>query len=183
MKKIFHGITALVAVVALSGCANKVHDYSVSTNNLLTLKTISKTANKVNIGKFTDSGRGERSVMCRLATPVGTPKDETFASYIQDALKKELVISDMYSDTAKETISANLNKIYGSTMLGNAYWLFDITVKSSNGLSYKVNSKYDYESSYLAASACSEMQRSFPLGVQKLIEDIIKNPKFSALTK
>ncbi|WP_295420135.1 hypothetical protein [Sulfurovum sp.] len=183
MKKIFHGILALVAIMALSGCANKVHDYSVSTNNLLALKTISGTANKVNLGEFTDSGRGERSTMCRLATPIGTPKGETFASYIQNALKKELIISDMFDENAKRTITANLDKIYGSTVIGNAFWEFAITLKSSNGLSYKVNSRYDYESSFSAMSACSEMQRSFPLAVQKLIGEIVKNPKFVALSK
>ncbi len=183
MKKIFHGVLVMVAVMALSGCANKVHDYSVSTNNLLALKSISKTANKVNLGEFTDSGRGERSTMCRLATPIGTPKGETFASYIQNALKKELIISDMFDENAKRVITANLDKTYGSTVIGNAYWEFLITLKSSNGSSYQVKSRYDYESSFSAMSACSEMQRSFPLAVQKLIGDIVKNPKFVTLTK
>jgi len=183
MKKIFHGVLALVAVMAFSGCANKVHDYSVSTDNLVALKSLSKNTKSVNIGNFTDSGRNERSTMCRLATPIGTPQGETFASYIQNALKKELLISDMYNPSSSTTISANLDKVYGSTTMGNAYWSFDMTLKSSNGQTYKVTSKYDYESSFTAMSACSEMQRSYPLAVQKLIGKIIKNPKFIALTK
>lgn len=183
MKKLFHGIVGLVAIMALSGCANKVHDYSVSTENLIALKSISKTSKKVNIGKFTDSGREERSVMCRLATPIGTPQGNTFASYIQNALKKELIISDMYSESGAATITANLDETYGSTTLGNAYWSFKMTLKSSNGQTYKVDSRYDYESSFSAMSACSEMQRSYPLAVQKLIGKIVKDPKFSSLTK
>ena len=78
-------------------------------------------------------------------------------------------------------ISVNLDDIYGSTILGNAYWEFKVTVKSSNGNSYRVDSRYDYESSYFAGSACSEMQRSFVPAVQKLIGDIIQNPKFVTL--
>jgi len=183
MKKVFQGILALGAVMALSGCANKVHDYSVSTENLLALKSVAKNVKSVNIGDFTDSGRNERSTMCRLATPVGTPKGETFASYIQNAMKKELLISGMYDPSSSTVLSANLDKIYGSTTIGNAYWSFDMTLKSSNGNSYKVTSRYDYESSFSAMSACSEMQRSYPLAVQKLIGEIIKNPKFIVLTK
>lgn len=183
MKKVFQGALVFVAVMALSGCANKVHDYSVSTENLIALKSVAKSTKNVNIGEFTDSGREERSTMCRLATPIGTPKGETFASYIQNAMKKELLISDMYNPNSSTTITANLDKIYGSTTIGNAYWSFDMTLKSSNGSSYKVASRYDYESSFSAMSACSEMQRSYPLAVQKLIGEIIKNPKFVQLTK
>jgi len=183
MNKVLHTTLLLIGTILLSGCANKVHDYSVSTENLIALKSLAKAAKPVNLGKFTDSAKGERSLMCRLATPVGTPQGETFASYIQNALKKELIITDMYNPNAKNTITANLNDIYGSTVLGNAYWSFDITMKSSNGKSYRVKSQYDYESSYLASSACSEMQRSFPLAVQKLIGEIIKNPHFAELTK
>lgn len=74
-----------------------------------------------------------------------------------------------------------LNDIYGSTVFGNAYWEFDVTVTSSNKEEMTVKSRYDYESSYLASSACSEMQRSFVPAVQKLIGDIIKNQKFKNL--
>lgn len=183
MKNKLQGILVLAAVLLLSGCANKVHDYSASTENLIALKTVAKTANSVNIGNFTDSGRNERSVMCRLATPIGTPKGETFASYIQNAMKKEFLISDLYDPNAERIITANLDRVYGSTVLGNAYWEFDMTIKSSNGKGYKVNSKYDYESSFSAYSACSEMQRSYPLAVQKLIGKVIKDPKFVELTK
>jgi hypothetical protein len=183
MKFFIHGVVAIIAVIGLSGCANKVHDYAVSTENLMVLKSLASKANKVNVGEFTDSGKNEKAVMCRLATPIGTPKGETFASYIKNAFQKELLIADLYDPKAKNTISANVNDVYGSTVLGNAYWSFDVTVKSSNGKSYNVKSRYDYESSFSAMSACSEMQRSFPLAVQKLIGKIITHPKFVELTK
>ena len=183
MRKIFYGVLAIIAMVVLSGCANKVHDYSVSTENLMELKKISKSGKTVKLGAFTDSGKGERSVMCRLATPIGTPTGETFASYIQNAMKKEMIVADVYSNSAKNTLTANLNDIYGSSTLGNAYWELDMTVKSSNGKNLRVKSRYEYESSFTAYSACSEMQRSYPLAVQKVIKDVIKNPKFISLTK
>ena len=181
MRKLFLAITILLLALHFSGCANKVHIYSPSTDNLITFKNFSKSHEGVNIGEFGDSGRNESKVMCRLSPPVGTQDGETFASYIRKAFMQELMVSDMYNGDSNMTISANLDDIYGSTMLGNAYWEFKITVKSSNGNSYQVHTRYDYESSYLAYSACPEMQRSFVPAVQKLIGDIINHADFKTL--
>jgi len=170
-------------LLTLSGCANKVATYSVSTENILSLKGLSKDNNGINLGEFTDSAKGESKVMCRLATPIGTPNGETFISYIKDALKKELLISEMYQEKSKIKINMNLDYLYGSTTVGNAYWEFKVTVNSSNSKSFKVNSKYDYESSFTAYSACSEMQKSFVPAVQKLIKKIIQHNEFKNLIK
>ncbi len=169
------------AVLLFTGCANKVHEYAVSSDNILQLQQLSKQGKKIALNKFTDSGREETKVMCRLATPIGTPQGQTFAEYIHKAFEKELIIANMYDPNEATKLSLNLDDIYGSTVLGNAYWKFDVTVKSSNGKSLKLTSRYDYESSYFASSACSEMQRSFVLAVQKLIHDIISHPKFREL--
>jgi hypothetical protein len=180
MKRFILSVLVFGLISLFTGCANKVPEYSMSTNNVITLQGLSKDS-KVNLNNFTDSGKDESKVMCRLATPIGTANGETFASYIENAFKKELLTAGMYDAESNINISANLDNIYGSTTLGNAYWEFEITVKSSNGTSYKVESRYDYESSYFGSSACSEMQRSFVPAVQKLIEDIIKHPKFVSL--
>ncbi len=180
MKKIVIGSLAFVLTVLFSGCANKVHTYSPKTANIMQMKGMTE-GSKISTGKFSDSGNEETKVMCRLATPIGTPNGETFYSYIQDALSQELMLADKYDPKSGNKLTANLDDIYGSTTLGNAYWEFKMTVKSSNGVSYKTESRYDYESSFSAMSACSEMQRSFVPAVQKLNNDIIMNPKFSSL--
>lgn len=180
MKKIIIGSLAVLLAVLFSGCADKVHSYSPKTANILYLKGISD-GKKAFVDKFSDSGKGESKLVCRLMAPIGTPDGETFASYIQDAFVQELAIADKYDAKSANIISANLDDIYGSTMLGNAYWEFKITMKSSSGVSYETHSRYDYESSYNANSACSEMQRSFVPAVQKLVGDVINNPKFTDL--
>lgn len=172
-------LTLLVlGTILVTGCANKVATYSVSTDNIMSLKNLSK---GINLGDFTDSNRNESKVMCRLATPVGTSSGETFTSYIKKAFKKELLVSNKYDETSNTKLSMNLDKIYGSTTLGNAYWEFQVTVKNSNGKRFPLNSKYEYESSYLATSACSEMQRSFVPAVQKLIGETVQHNMFKTL--
>lgn len=183
MKRFILSVLIFGLMALFTGCANKVPAYAISTNNVVNLQGLAKDNGKVNLNNFTDSGRNESKVMCRLATPVGTASGETFASYIENAFKKELLVAGMYDPKSNITISANIDKLYGSTTIGNAYWEFTVTVKSSNGTSYTVHSRYDYESSFSAMSACSEMQRSFVPAVQKLIGDIIQHPKFVDLLK
>ena len=119
--------------------------------------------------------------MCRLATPIGTPEGKTFATYIRDSILSEMVVADLYDEASVSTITANLNDIYRSTVIGNAYWEFDMSLRSSNGNGFDIKSRYDYESSYTAASACSEMQRSFVPAVQKLNSEIFAHPDFNKL--
>ncbi len=181
MKRQVLSILTICMIIGLNGCANKVATYAVSTENIMTLKDLSKESKKIALEEFTDSNRNESMVMCRLSTPVGTPKGESFISYIKKAFEKELLVGDMYDKKSDTKISMNLDDLYGSTILGNAYWEFKATISSSNKKSFKVKSRYDYESSYFAGSACSEMQRSFVPAVQKFIGDIIENRKFKEL--
>ncbi|GGW85010.1 hypothetical protein [Alteromonas halophila] len=182
MSHLKTGFVLLVALMA-TGCANKVHTYATSTENTISLRALEKEGLQSKLGSFTDSGKNESKVMCRLSSPVGTPEGRTFATYIRDALLAEMVVADIYDEQSETVVTANLNDIYGSTVLGNAYWEFDITLESSNGEQFQVVSRYDYESSYLATSACSEMQRSFVPAVQKLNSEIFTHPEFPALLK
>lgn len=167
----------------MSGCANKVPTYSNTPQNMRAVKTVAASSAPINIGKFTATNEGESKVMCRLATPIGTPDGVTFAKYIEDALSTELEMGNMIDPKSKITITGNLDNIYGSTVLGNAYWEFKIKVTSSNGKSIDVTSRYDYESSFSAYSACSEMQRSYLPAVQELVNKIVTHPNFGELLK
>lgn len=183
MKKMVTLSAVVAAAIMMSGCANKVPTYSNSPQNMRAVKTVAASASAVNIGTFTATNEGESKVMCRLATPVGTPDGMTFAKYIEDALSTELEMGNMIDPKSKITVTGNLDSIYGSTVLGNAYWEFKMKVASSNGKSFDVVSRYDYESSFTAYSACSEMQRSYLPAVQELVNKIITHPQFSELLK
>lgn len=181
MKKALTLGLITAGAILMSGCANKVPTYSNSAQNMRAVKTIAASAFPVNIGRFSATNEGESKVMCRLATPVGTPDGITFAKYIEDALTTEMEMGNMVDPKSKITVTGHLDKVYGSTMLGNAYWEFKLKVSSSNGKSFTVDSRYDYESSYTAYSACSEMQRSYLPAVQQLINQIVTHPQFGEL--
>ena len=179
-NRVLIGLSATV-VLLMSGCSNKVPTYSNTPQNMRAVKTVAASASPVNVGAFTATNADESKVMCRLATPVGTPDGVTFAKYIEDALATELEMGNMIDPKSKVTLTGHLDNIYGSTVLGNAYWEFKLKVSSSNGKSIDVNSRYDYESSFTAYSACSEMQRSYLPAVQELVNKIVTNPQFKEL--
>lgn len=178
-------IPVMIAVCTflISGCANKVPTYSNTPENIRAVKKLVPSVAPINVGHFSATNEGEAKVMCRLSSPVGTPDGVTFAKYIEDALVTELEMGNLIDPKSSITVTGHLDELYGSTILGNAYWEFKVKVKSSNGKSFDVVSRYDYESSFTAIYACSEMQRSYLPAVQKLVNRILTHPNFSELLK
>lgn len=180
MKKSLLLSSSVVLVAFLfTGCGIKTSEYNVSADNVQTLRDYKEL--KLDVSNFTATTAGESSVMCRLAETVSTPKGESFEEYIKDALVSELKMAGVYDKNSDLKISGNLNKIYGSTMFGNAYWEINITISSSNGKSLTVTTKRDYPSSYLASTACNNMGTSFSPTIKQLIADIINHKDFSSL--
>ena len=173
--------TSLLATLLFTGCGIKTNEYNVSADNVQTLRNYQDL--KLDVSNFTASNKDESSVMCRLAETVSTPKGEPFSEYIKDAFVSELKMAGVYDKNSDLKISGNLNKIYGSSMFGNAYWEMDVTVTSSNGNSITVNTKRDYPSSYLAFTACNNMGTSFAPSVKQLIGDILDHKDFSKLVR
>ena len=173
--------TSLLATLLFTGCGIKTNEYNVSADNVQTLRNYQDL--KLDVSNFTASNKDESSVMCRLAETVSTPKGEPFSEYIKDAFVSELKMAGVYDKNSDLKISGNLNKIYGSSMFGNAYWEMDVTVTSSNGNSITVNIKRDYPSSYLASTACNNMGTSFAPSVKQLIGDILDHKDFSKLVR
>ena len=173
--------TAVLASFLLSGCGIKTNEYNVSADNVQTLRDYK--ALKLDVADFTATNQGESSVMCRLAETVSTPKGEPFSEYIKEALVSELKMAGVYDKNSDLKISGNLNKIYGSTMYGNAYWELNVTISSSNGKSITVNTKRDYPSSYLASTACNNMGTSFSPTIKQLIAEILNHRDFSELLR
>ena len=173
--------TSLLATLLFTGCGIKTNEYNPSADNVQTLRNYQDL--KLDVSNFTASNKDESSVMCRLAETVSTPKGEPFSEYIKDAFVSELKMAGVYDKNSDLKISGNLNKIYGSSMFGNAYWEMDVTVTSSNGNSITVNTKRDYPSSYLASTACNNMGTSFAPSVKQLIGDILDHKDFSKLVR
>jgi len=194
MKSISTLLFITIFAFLLNGCAigaiasmivNKGDDsmptYTASKENQTLLTSIATEGYNVNLGTFKNADENNKSVKCRLMTNVKPPKDTTYKKYIKHAFETEFKAAKLYHTHSNVLITATIDEIKGSSMYGNAYWSFVITLSSSNENHYKVKSKYTYDSSFRAPSACKDMHKTFPLALQKLIHDAIINPKFKTL--
>ena len=179
MKKFSLGILTLLAIIGLSGCSVKVPQYNSSADNVVQLRTIDF---KLNVGTFTAT-HSAKSTLCRLARTVVVPHGLSFEKYIENAFTEELKMADKYSSESNITITANLNNLKASSGLASTgYWSFDMTIQSSNGKSFDITSKHIYDTSFIGAIACNEMMpNAFKPAVQKLIKEVVSNPKFNDL--
>jgi len=170
---------AMLAALVFTGCGIKTSEYNVSADNIQKLRQLGDI--KIGLDSFTAENENESMIMCRLSEPIETPNDEAFEKFIEKAFKDELIISGIYDENAQIKINGHLKKIYGSSVIGNAYWTYDMKISSSNGESFNLESLYDYGSSFSAYAACENMGSSFVPSVRKLIQDIVTHPEFNKL--
>jgi len=172
------GILILVGLVS-TGCGSyNVAKYNESAKNIKTIKSI-KT--QINIGKFTSKEKGEGAILCRAAGYVGTADEKPFAQYIKSALISELKRAGKFNPKSKITISGHLEETDFNANIGTSNWIFKLKVISNNSKSIVVNTKYEFEGTFIADYACTYVARAFVPAVQKLISDIVKHPGFGKL--
>ncbi len=182
MKKYLNiGIVVATSAILFTGCGIKSSEYSASAQNVQTLKKYEDT--KIGLHKFSAKNPGQHSTMCRLAETITTPNDESYETYIMNALKEELMMAGIYDENAKIKLTGYIEEVVGSSMLGDAYWQFKVKVSSLNGNEFVVNTKKEYSSSYLATTACNNMGSTFAPSVKELISDIVSHPNFATLLR
>jgi len=170
------GILVIVAVLS-TGCSYNIPKYGVSVDNVNNLKSI-KT--KINVGEFTAKEAGKNSITCRGAGGVGTPDKTPFDQYIKNALISELKLAGKFNENSKITISGHLDEVDFNSNIGTANWIFKLNATSSNSKSIVVNTIYEYEGSFVADKACSEVAQAFIPAVQKLINDLVSHRDFNS---
>lgn len=180
-KYLKYGFAIAASTIIFTGCGIKSSEYSASAKNVQTVKSYGDT--KIGLNKFTAKTPGEHSTLCRLAETITTPNDEPYEMYIENALKEELLMAGVYDENAKIKISGHLEQVQGSSMLGDAYWMFVVKVSSTNGKSFTVTTKKPHSSAYLAYTACNNLGSTFMPSVKQLITDILSHPKFKNLIK
>ncbi len=181
MRKIsLTGLSVLfVSMLLFTGCGLKTSEYNISADNVVELKNLKDV--KIAVDDFTSVNKDENQILCRLAETITTPKGESFSKYIENALKSELKMAGIYDKNSELKLSGKLIKIYGSSMLGNAYWEIEVKILSNNGKELSVRTKREYPSAFVGFTACNNMATSFSPTVRNLVNDIIKHEDFISL--
>lgn len=168
---------AAVAILA-SGCSTySATRYSISTDNVVALRSLN--GKTLNVGAFSSTTPGQKEIMCRGVGPIKTPDGEPFAEFVRKAFLDELKIANAYSPSAPVTITGNLDAIDFSSNSGN--WNLALTVKTSNGKSMSVSESYAYTSSFYGETACNQTAQAFMPAVQNLVGKVVRSSEFIAL--
>ena len=177
MKK----IAVALSMLALSACSTYMPQrYNISADNNMALKEIR--IGNINVGQF--KGATSFNSACRGAGPIAPPDNMTFEAYVQKALSDELKVAGMFDDkTPKVTLSGAIEQLSFSSSRGltGGEWDISLRVNSSNGKSTLVSEHYEFNSGFIADTACKQTAEAFLPTVQNLIGKLIKAPEFKSL--
>ncbi|UXH79251.1 hypothetical protein [Roseateles amylovorans] len=167
-------VALMAASIALTGCAYNASPYGASVQNVEAVKTYN--LKPVSVGKFQAKTPGQSSITCRAA---GSVKIEpSFEAYIEKAFIDELKLAGAYDPAAGLVITGKLEQVDFSSGMTDGNWSFTLTLTNSRKESYTTSSKFPFSGSFVAEKACQEVAQAFSPAVQKLLNDIVRDPNF-----
>ncbi|WP_156919265.1 hypothetical protein [Azovibrio restrictus] len=164
----------VASVSILSGCAYNAAPYGASVANVESIKTLG--IKPVSVAKFSSSQPGQSSITCRAAGPVSV--SPSFETYIEKALIDELKLAGAYDASSTFILNGKLEEIDFSSGITDGKWLFTLTVSNARNQSFTTKSIFEFSGSFVADKACQETAQAFAPAVQKLVQDIVRNPQF-----
>ncbi|MBW8329410.1 MAG: hypothetical protein K0M48_09740 [Thiobacillus sp.] len=174
-------IVVALSVLTLSACSTYMPQrYSISADNNVALKAID--AGNINVGAFTGPAKFDSN--CRAAGPIAPPDNMSFEAYIQKALADELKVAGKFDDkTPKVTLTGVVEQIAFSSSRGltGGSWDIGLRVHSSNGKSTYVAEHYEFNSGFIADTACKQTAEAYYPAVQNLIGKLVKAQEFQTL--
>jgi len=167
----------LAATALMTGCAFNVAPYGASVKNVEALKAAS--IKPVSVARFEAAKPGQASISCRAAGSVKV--EPSFETYIEKAFIDELKLAGLYDPNSSLKLSGKLEQIDFSSGISDGNWTFTLVVSNARNESFSTQSKFPFSGSFIADKACQEVAQAFGPAVQKLIEDVVRNPKFKQL--
>lgn len=136
----------------------------------------------VSLGEFKMAEGVDENLLCRLMGPVKVAPGKSLTEYIKDAFQEELFLAQVYATDAPTVINGTINEISFSS-ISPAYWEIGMTVSSNNSSVYDVSTKYEFNTSFSAYSACKNVADAFSPAVQSLLREVVSNPQFVNLVE
>jgi hypothetical protein len=181
MKNLISG-TFFVLIALLSGCSTVAPEYSGSRKNVEAIKNLGDI--KIAVGKFSDAeNQDNKKQLSMRANTLTSPYGPTFASYIENAVRKELVLSGNFSDKSKITVSGILHKnnidVSGFNIgSGICEVEFNVTKDALVVLNKKINQGHQWESSFVAAVAIPKAINEYSVLIEKLLNNLFTDREF-----
>ena len=170
-------LLAVTLVVTLPACTYNVAPYGASVANVESIKSLR--IKPVSVATFTSAQPGQSSITCRAAGPVTV--SPSFESYIEKALIDELKLAGAYDANSSLVLKGKLEEIDFRSGMTDGKWRFTVTVSNGRNESFTAKSIFGFSGSFVAEKACQETAQAFSPAVQKLVQDIVRDPQFKRI--
>jgi hypothetical protein len=174
-------LIVLPFAVLLSACSTYTTPrYAINADTNVALKAIG--ASNVAVGTFTGPISFDPS--CRAAGPLAPADGITHTAYLKKAIEDELKVAGAYTTSSPKVILTGIvNKLEFSSSRGltGGSWDIDVSLNSSNGKSMAAVEYYEFESGFVADTACKQTAEAYMPTIQNLIVKIVKSPEFKSL--
>lgn len=177
----------LLAVAVLAGCATPAPLYQSSFDNTLVLK---RGSGKTKVGEFTapEDQRATLNKISLRANSMTSPYNDSYAEYLREALKQELRDAGRYDENADLEVSGVLLKNAVDAWdfkVGTAQLSARFIVRRGPAVRYDgvVTIEHQWPSAFPAMIAVPTARDNYPIAVQKLIKQLLADPKFISALK
>lgn len=170
-------------VIFLGACSTYTTPrYSINADTNVSLKSLGAT--NIGIGAF--SGPASFDNACRGAGPLAPPDGITYTEYLRKAFEDELKVAGSHgASNPRVVLTGVVNKLEFSSSRGltGGSWDIDLTLSSSNGKRLSASERYEFESGFIADTACKQTAEAYLPTVQNLIKKIVQMPDFKAMVQ
>lgn len=168
----------LLAAVMMTGCVSyNVAGYQRSKT---TTTAIEQTGIRpIAVQPFTAFDPGLANMTCRAAGRVNVSPD--IATYIQNAFITELKAAGAYDPASPVRLSGRVDDISFSSGMSDGYWSMSLTLSNEARQSFTTKTRYVFEGSFMGEVACAQVRDYFALTVQRLLREVILNPRFKQI--
>jgi hypothetical protein len=161
---------AIITLFLLQGCAVPFPVYTVSSENITTIRSTPRT---ITLGEFEGE---QKSVSCRLQ-PIEPDNGKTFAKYIHDAFLDELIIANAAANSGLK-ITAKVLNVDVDCAMGTASWEISMEVTVGNQPPFVVDTVRGFDGNFIGAVVVTRAYQAFTPTVRDVITNILNHPSF-----
>ncbi|MGO4854910.1 hypothetical protein [Phaeovulum sp. W22_SRMD_FR3] len=179
MRVLAKVLTLSIPLFALAACDSSVApSYQTSPQNTVALQPLAARGKHVIVASVTADSNVNLNPTCRLMGPLDIGGGQSTVAALKDAMTAELLAGGVYAANGTP-LTITLTNLQVSSMEG--YWLLAGTVQSPKMPGgFQVQSRFDYKTSFSAASACPNAAIAFNKAAAAFINAIVTNPQFAS---
>ena len=170
------GLVLSFALLA-AGCSFKAPVYAPLATRVSGLQTLSAPDTKVNL-TVTQSAGSTSPGICRVTAPIAMAGSETYAEYVQKALRAELAAAGIQDDNGGVKVKVDLQSVDYSSIVGSGSWDFKAKVSNEKGGSSDVSTSHLFDASWAWWSACSESANALPDATRDFAGNVFNSKAF-----